>query len=79
MTCFFKSEAFIPGMWTFRNPKNESVLLSDYERDELFKASLPTYEIEEEPVQETLVEDKKKEAKILSNGKKDKVSSPPKA
>jgi len=79
MTCFFKIEAFIPGMWTFRNPKNESVLLSDYERDELFKASLPTYEIEEEPVKETLVEDKKEEAKILSFGKKDNVSSPPKA
>lgn len=47
MTCFYKSESFIPGMWTFRNPKNESVLLSAYERDELFKASLREYQIEE--------------------------------
>ncbi len=73
MTCFYKSEGFIPSMWTFRNPKNESVLLSAYDRDELYRASLHPYEIEDEPLIEVLEVGKKNTPKKVSLEKKEKT------
>jgi hypothetical protein len=49
ITCLYERDSFIPSFWTFKNPKNETVLLSQYERDQLFESSIYSFdEIEEE-------------------------------
>ncbi len=42
--CTYKKDAFTYDMWEFRNPNNESVLLSPYERDQLFNTSVQNAE-----------------------------------
>lgn len=42
--CAYKKDAFTNDMWEFRNPNNESVLLSPYERDQLFNTSVQNAE-----------------------------------
>lgn len=44
VTCNYKRTGFANDMWEFRNPNNESVLLSSYERDQLFNASIQNAE-----------------------------------
>ena len=44
ITCTYKRESFKNDMWEFRNPNNESVLLSPYERDQLFNTSVQNAE-----------------------------------
>ena len=49
ITCTYSRKAFLQDLWTFKNPKNETVLLSDYERDALFNASVHSLDGEEIP------------------------------
>ena len=45
ITCSYKRVAFTNDMWEFRNPINETVLLSPYERDQLFNSSTQNAEV----------------------------------
>lgn len=45
VNCIYSRDSFTNNMWEFRNPNNESVLLSPYERDQLFNASVQNAEV----------------------------------
>jgi hypothetical protein len=40
LTCLYKRDSFLPALWTTKNPHLDTVLLSQYERDQLFESSI---------------------------------------
>ena len=58
VNCIYSKDSFNNDMWESRNPNNESVLLSPYERDQLFDASVQNAET-------TLVDDYNEVAVVI--------------
>jgi hypothetical protein len=78
ITCSYKRIAFANDMWEFRNPNNESVLLSAYERDQLFNASIQNAEanfVDEINEAAVIIEETPVDARNIEKSKRTKKSN----
>jgi hypothetical protein len=68
LTCLYERDSFIPTLWELRNPNNETILLSEYEKNQLFESSI--YSLEEIEVEESPIEEFKAPTKKRNQDKK---------
>jgi len=40
ISCVYERDSFLNSLWEFKNPKQETVLISQHERDQLFESSI---------------------------------------
>jgi|LakMenE01Jun11ns_1017448.scaffolds.fasta_scaffold9923468_3 hypothetical protein len=67
-TVLYRQDAFPEGLWKVKNPKNDTVLSNQFERDQLFLASLG--DNVNSPIQDELISVKENTVKPVSNSSK---------
>ena len=51
INCVYERDSFINSLWEYKNPKGETILVSRYERDQLFETSIHSFnELEESEI-----------------------------
>jgi hypothetical protein len=63
ITCVYERDSFLKSLWEFKNPKQEVILLSQNERDQLFESSIYSFDEIEEVIETSLSTDTGKKSK----------------
>lgn len=63
VSCVYERASFLNSLWEFKNPINETVLSSQYERDQLFESSIYSFDEIEDEIEINSFADKGKKSK----------------